>query len=478
MEHLPRPASGASQEPETVACVCQTESDDGKPYVLPPTSDTRENLPFWQYERHHRSPKQELESFFQTWLFAGLINEIHGDLCSANDFVRAAADDTSQVVTTSQLLGIIDIWIQKVHSGDLRPSYDHVAECLRLTHESLRAAGPTFDLTLMLSIAATGELLEYAANKAFHIGNFVEEYKCPASWRILFNESLWEASMREAGWCPSQITLLFQGCFSVQSLYFFIWLSQSDAPSRHLRCDEQKCSAYQNSLGKYETRHVATDCICEHLSTDVIAIDGILKKGQPPLLRIVPGQTLAELAVKILDSKPTSRYVALSHVWADGLGNPTADSLPRCQLLQLYGLLQHQDLATDAGDAQGDLLLWCDTLCCPVEPQEAKDRALTYMRKTYEDAIHVLVLDTSLRLHDSATLSPEELCVRIFASGWMRRLWTLQDGSLPSEKWRLWFQFLAERSGCSSEPSWSQGYCGRDHQSHSSLHSLLSRQSL
>lgn len=123
------------------------------------------------------------------------------------------------------------------------------------------------------------------------------------------------------------------------------------------------------------------------------------------------------------------------------MGNPTADSLPRCQLLQLYGLLQHQDLATDAGDAQGDLLPWCDTLCCPVEPKEAKDRALTYMRRTYEDATHVLVLDTSLRLHDSATLSPEELCVRIFASGWMRRLWTLQEGSLPSEKWRLWFQF-------------------------------------
>jgi hypothetical protein len=177
------------------------------------------------------------------------------------------------------------------------------------------------------------------------------------------------------------------------------------------------------------------------LSTDAIAIDGILKKGQLPLLRIVPGQTLAELAGKILDSKPTSRYVALSHVWADGMGNPTANSLPRCQLLQLYGFLQHQDLATDAGDAQGDLLLWCDTLCCPVEPKEAKDRALTYMRRTYEDATHVLVLDTSLRLQDSATLSPEELCVRIFACGWMRRLWTLQEGSLPSEKWRLWFQF-------------------------------------
>lgn len=225
MKHLPRPASVASQEAETVAYVCQTESDDGKPYELPPASDTRENLPFWQYERHHPSPKQELESFFQTWLFFGLINEIHGDLYSANDFVRAAADDTSQVVTISQLLGIIDIWIQNVHSGDLRPSYDNVAEGLRLTHESLRATGLTSDLTLMLSIAATGELLEYAANKAFHIGNFVEDYKCPSSWRILFNESLWEASMREAGWCPSQITLLFQGCFSVQSLYFFIWLS-------------------------------------------------------------------------------------------------------------------------------------------------------------------------------------------------------------------------------------------------------------
>ena len=63
------------------------------------------------------------------------------------------------------------------------------------------------------------------------------------------------------------------------------------------------------------------------------------------------------------------------------------------------------------------------------------------MRKIYEDATHVLVLDTSLQRYNSVSLSPEEICARIIASGWMRRLWTLQEGWLPGAKGRLWFRF-------------------------------------
>ena len=126
---------------------------------------------------------------------------------------------------------------------------------------------------------------------------------------------------------------------------------------------------------------------------------------------------------------------------ADGLGNPFANALPRCQLLFLSEACSRLRAKASNGTDQGELLLWCDTLCCPIGPKDAKDRALSRMRETYESATFVLVLDSSIRVNNSSDLSPEEICTVIFSSGWMRRLWTLQEGAIPAPKGRLWFYF-------------------------------------
>ena len=151
--------------------------------------------------------------------------------------------------------------------------------------------------------------------------------------------------------------------------------------------------------------------------------------------------------------------MALSHVWADGLGNPYANALPRCQLSYVGRIIKDLDIAArsrdirdhnvkredvstqeEEGEEDEKLLLWCDTLCCPVQTEETKSLALGYMYQTYRDATHVLVLDASLRQHDVENLDIDELSIRIFTSPWMRRLWTLQEGALPATTFRLWFQ--------------------------------------
>lgn len=63
------------------------------------------------------------------------------------------------------------------------------------------------------------------------------------------------------------------------------------------------------------------------------------------------------------------------------------------------------------------------------------------MKNIYERAICVLVLDASIRFYESEAMAPEETCARILASGWMRRLWTFQEGALSADKGRLWVQF-------------------------------------
>src|ERR1700685_2776811 len=66
--------------------------------------------------------------------------------------------------------------------------------------------------------------------------------------------------------------------------------------------------------------------------------------------------------------------------------------------------------------------IWLDTLCCPIQPKWAKCRSIERITEVYGNAAHVLVLDSSLRLHSTVGRHCTELLVRIFNSGWMSRL--------------------------------------------------------
>ena len=446
MEHLPTSTNSLHGEQKTVPYVCR-EPYDGGPFLTYPervgkhhaASNAQGQFSYYEYEKLHPTPKEELESFFQTWLFFGLIHEILGKV--EDDFVQLSKCTTNKSVSTSKLCGFIETWVSNVVNGGLSPTYEHIAECLRLVYATLRAAGPLFDQRLMLSIVSTGEIFEYAANKAYHIENLVRDNKCPAAWGFLIDKPSWAAIMRAAGWCPSQIRLLREGNMAAQSLYYFTSLNQPEMHRRHGSCTEQRCTAYQNNLEEYTTQHYPSDCKCEEISVDVEAIDQVLVDGKLPLLRIVPSPVTTELRVEIVPSQSSSRYVALSHVWADGLGNPKANALPRCQLLRLNNLVKSSNLPSGSEASEEDPLLWCDTVCCPISPEEAKKRGLSQMKRVYMDATQVLVLDASLQLFDSSGMSSEALIARILACGWMRRLWTLQEGALPASRGRLWFQF-------------------------------------
>ena len=169
------------------------------------------------------------------------------------------------------------------------------------------------------------------------------------------------------------------------------------------------------------------------------AVIKILENEQLPLLQINNYHTLEELTVKVIESHENSRYVALSHVWTEGMGNPRANALPWCQLQHLHQMVAALDKAADPlTEGEKELLIWLDTLCCPVKPAKGKMMALEQMKRTYEDATYVLVLDSSLQASDNREVSVIEGSARIFTSRWMRRLWTLQGAALAK---KLWFQF-------------------------------------
>ena len=422
-------------------------------------------LPYSQQMQLASLPKLELESFYQTWLFFGLIHEILGSIHVPEDFIYTCENEHgyAEAISTSKLMTALEEWVARIQANTADPpvTYAHVARCLCMFHGALKVQTlrSNFDPNIKLSLASLGQTFAHAANKAFNVEYTPHNNKCPATWCSLIEDDYWKGRFLARGWCVTEVRLILDNTLSLQTRHFLACIDKRDAGQNHQICDTQQCMVYHNALGAYQTKHVSKDCDCQELSVDPDDLYTILRTKALPLLRVRRGQTLGEVSVDIVASRPTSRYVALSHVWADGLGNPYANALPRCQLSYIGRIIRDLDIAAcprgirdlsvkgsevevkrEGGDEEEELLLWCDTLCCPVQPEEGKHLALEYMYQTYWGATLVLVLDASLRRYNVETFDIDEVSMTISTSPWMRRLWTLQEGALPAVTNRLWFQ--------------------------------------
>jgi hypothetical protein len=138
--------------------------------------------------------------------------------------------------------------------------------------------------------------------------------------------------------------------------------------------------------------------------------------------------------------------VAISHVWADGLGNAFENGLPACQLRMLQTYLAQISRDQSSWSAittfTTSTLFWMDTLCIPVQVAppgipfsnedlyDIKGKAIDKMNMVYSSSSHTLVLDAEMRTipmaADHATKLAYSQCC-----GWTTRSWTLQEGCLP-----------------------------------------------
>ena len=94
------------------------------------------------------------------------------------------------------------------------------------------------------------------------------------------------------------------------------------------------------------------------------------------------------IPLSMLDSTEAP-YIAIFHVWSDGLGKARANTLPQCQLRRL------QDHIDDLYESSGPIPFWIDTICVPLERQ-ARKTAIYRMGQTYAGSDNVLVIDSWL----------------------------------------------------------------------------------
>ncbi|GAB1725767.1 hypothetical protein NU195Hw_g4923t1 [Hortaea werneckii] len=466
MDHLLLPHNTSLPKDEKVPFIAEVY--DGGPFLTFPQRSDRFRDIYEEIEPkdRYRSFQPDLDSqqrgkvqvLIQTWLVLGLLHEVFGSCLTPEEeeeheglvaLLREEDVQTGEVfLSTSQLPRLGDRWV-RVHSAlhgteDGRVLLEHLITCLLASHSFLIASLKRTGIqnAVFWSAACLGETLESVVLETLERGT----RSLPTFWGECYQRPGLAELMVRNGWCPADVATWLHAAEGVQTLFYLRKLRQ---PLRkdHGKCQgSDVCQAIQYDMSKGGGMiHRCSNGSCGVLEVDVEAIKTTFDNGTYGLLEFSTTDANG-LHIEVVpcrstdaDTETDTPYVALSHVWAEGLGNPIANALPLCQLHYVYNCIEQ--LRQELGLQQRKLLVWLDTLCCTVSSPKHRNMCLQQMQQIYRNATGVLVLDAQLARFFAIELDSVEICARLLFSTWMRRLWTLQEGALAR---RLWVQ-LADR---------------------------------
>ena len=448
MNHLPEIKDPAYPFPE-IPCICRVDDYDGQGTVGFPERVG------WQIDRQagpcrideSKSSIQSPKALLQAWLFFGLLSDVFriGELdVDMSTYVQHGGN--GPILTTAKLRDHLEKLArdaQQLKSETYLQRQKQVQTCftpilnfLQRHWNTQRAKenwklSPTLSLDDIMVVVILTETLRNAVMQMWP----VQVDESPLRWATFTREqNPLQDRFLQYGWCPNEASMLDKE-FDITGLVLASMLKRPFSNNlSHKICTEERCLALQTSDSNYETKH-ADDCgSCAMIVLDQTKICSILESGGIPIIYIpIFPENGQPPKVRIIDYNANSlEYIAISHVWAHGLGNPKANSLPSCQLLRLKSLSAQLEFSTTSSFRQP--AFWIDTMCIPVNPEFKALRkvAIARLAATYRQARQVLVLDADLQ-RCSKNCSRTELAIRIVSSGWMRRLWTLQEAVMSDK---------------------------------------------
>jgi hypothetical protein len=479
MDHLPRPKSVPyNSEKFDIKCYA-TRNYDGLDFRSYPERCGWVARTSADWDTVIHPAQDDFQGLLQTWLYFGVAQSFFQRPVAIEDLTKSQLNDSGELyLDSTPLLALVQGWLSDLDSfsnSDYMTVSDYITEA-RFVHEELRAdsrAGcesescqlVTFVEYLqnrpggldpresMMTEAQTAlfDLIDGALARAKEIEKAsVEDILSPPFYSdqdqggsSYEGSSIWNL-MCQDGWCPSELVMIF-GSFSVAGIYFLSHLERPNQDHIHQAepqeppidsgtellthkplCSRRHCSLYQLDQDSYQTKHT-TECLgCDEMRVLNDELLAILGRHQIPIVTAI-GDTERQTTIKLQHYVEGKPYVAISHVWADGLGNLDRNGIPRCQMLRLSAY------ARELLPSEGDFYFWLDTLCCPPDSMNRpveQNIALDLMRDTYSKSHITIVLDKWLQTHHLCTDPIIDSLFKVICSPWTRRLWTLQEGAL------------------------------------------------
>ncbi|KAJ5577847.1 uncharacterized protein N7459_006811 [Penicillium hispanicum] len=390
---------------------------------------------------------QRYHSGVECWLYFGMLHYVFGRELNQSDFLLRDQEEYRSYITTKHLdkyIGTAKEWKKKKLGA-------RTVEIVKLVCEQLCTPR-----TASCVRGEVGFLIRVACISLWEVttrrdgpqpdDRYVRNCRAPGKWE-------YQRMLRE-GWCPLEVEKARMVGNVLTQAYLLQLPRPGLSPETHKACVKTECVANNIDESEYVTRHRHVGCDCAHVKMDLEALQTILQDGGVPLVKIEPDGE-GNLNISIVRKRPGKRYVAISHVWSDGLGNTNGNSLPGCQLHLLHEhatlLLNDMEYVPQYEGVYGPLhtgtarlvhlagrtmkmgnldavLIWIDTLCIPHQ-RDVRKLAIQRIREVYLDAYRTIILDSEMRRVTSKDATKLDILMRVMiCSGWMRRLWTLQEG--------------------------------------------------
>lgn len=428
---------------------------DGKGFESYPSRQGYSQQELLGYSGFGNRPDQDVEQFFQTWLFFGLVieffaafgmnittqqllypNAYNVDTSTLPDLLvqlkkswtkpkdQATAQAVSQMLTLAQnTLDRFCTYVPKASmwAGISRPSWpvgDKIAMSMMAICCTLRtAAGDILDMVVTLEVEkgmATSSLLRHRLEQKwckYDVATTMDNFEVDGHYYLAAARSPSQEYLEAHSDCTES------GCaFKMDETNYLT----RHAPEYHKPgCQEH--IGWGGQLGPERTMHNWIEAVCQIIDRD----------ATPYGLWVAQYRKTWSVEYHIKgERKPP--YIAISHIWSDGMGNPRENSLPECQIERIQGMVDEIDYPGRNGNKT--VGFWMDTLCVPVEDQlrAYRKKSIANMRHIYKNAVAVLVLDPWLQKIPS-TAPTTEILARLCQSAWLRRLWTHQEGFLAKE---------------------------------------------
>ncbi|KAH8773691.1 hypothetical protein F5883DRAFT_661661 [Diaporthe sp. PMI_573] len=400
--------------------------------------------------------------FLQSWLYFGMLA-----LClEQSDLSRFIHINSAgeKVLNTTILLPLIQQWYDRtfqrhMQSPDPLGSYDEEfysrmmvldvverhADSFFKFDKTARARGTALfrigvsTKLVWYPLKTAAEKLRRAIWRSLHIHPMDDPLM---NYGVLFfpaGSELWKRLMHR-GWCPNMINNL-RKTVGVEPLILASMIQKNpEVSASHARCHARACVANQVQAGQYMPKHTGEyhdGGTCKGIGLPLGSADKVLLETDSfPVVRLWLGMDPTGSRPRLMEAVPFTnglKYIAISHVWSDGLGDEKGNRILACQYDRL-GMLLSEVLSME--NTKGDdeksndgwsPFFWLDTICVPHQ-NAARRLACARMASSYECADTVLVLDAELQAWPYTSATDEEALLRIVTSGWTTRVWTLSEG--------------------------------------------------
>lgn len=375
---------------------------------------------------------QQAAALVQNWFFFGLLEEVFQVPVPTRDFTDAN-EHGGRFLNTRLLGQYVGRWKERVEgcsdeervewAARLRQVFREVVRFFQLYLSGVSTSYPNDFAVYLNPLAVLLETFQNYTSLIFQDG--AEHEPLPANFAPQATQEL-----VERGWCPFTVAniLLPSGspCLFEYARLF------PDHPSficqDHAECKASDCAVSHVDTSTYKTKHSDVFCKgehdCETLAPDMNILKVKLEAGKIPVVSFTENPGLMTLGSE------DGPYVAISHVWADGMGSTAEKGIPTCVVKFL------SEAATASFNSTHDTVLdnipfWIDSLCVPSQ-SDLRRKAIGLMAETYTCAASVVVIDASMR-HLSVSDPIQEQLFVMYVSNWVQRLWTLQEALLSRQ---------------------------------------------